>query len=420
MFERNLSRGLKKIHWQALRPGMIYVGGIYINDTVPLELQNFPIITEDLLSLLNERYQLRSEREIFVLDPAAFPEFSQYEIPRLLTRYQRQIKDLNRFRFSYFSEKKLYLPVGSRIIDSNFLRRDYLVFDHYNSFIMPLVKNEEVPSFLQSADISLTLADLLSGKLFEKLNLPRDEEIQLHLVLDYSYSMLNCNKHEAVVKAANYFCRHLAEFLLNTKIKVYVFSKDCRVVNWPLSGKEIPREETNYASFFKMVAKNLKKNIRNKLILLTDGLPSDFPEALRIAEKLKSEKLDYTQIILTFKDELKKGVLGENLKVIDGFVADDEQEGSYLVYEHTDEEIKKMEDEAFGRFSLLAEVCGGNQIIILVNELAGLLAVECYDRYLGLLTLSLKADQRTTLDEKPKIDKQIKKYNFKKLGPELN
>jgi len=87
MFERNLSRGLRKIRWQALRPGMIYLGGIYINDAVPPELANFPILSEDLLDLLNKKYQLRPEREIFVLDPDAFPEFSQYEIPRLLTRY---------------------------------------------------------------------------------------------------------------------------------------------------------------------------------------------------------------------------------------------------------------------------------------------------------------------------------------------
>ena len=274
---------------------------------------------------------------------------------------------------------------------------------------------------MKSADISLTLADLLSGKLFAKFNLPRDEEIQLHLVIDYSYSMLNCNKHEAAVKAINYFCRHLVEFLLNTKIKVYVFSKDCRIVTWPLSGREIAREETNYASFFRMVAKNLNKNKRNKLILLTDGLPTDYPEALRLAEKLRKERLDYTQIILTFKDELKLGVMGsENLKIIDGFIACEEKKENYLVYERSEEDIKQMEDDSFRRFSSIAEVCGGNQIIILVNELVGLLAVECYDHYLGLLTLANRAELDLGTEDSQKKDRTIKKYDFKKLGLQLN
>ncbi|MFP4212221.1 MAG: hypothetical protein ACLFR8_13335 [Alkalispirochaeta sp.] len=41
----------------------------------------------------------------------------------------------------------------------------------------------------------------------------------------------------------------------------------------------------------------------------------------------------------------------------------------------------------FERFTRVAEAAGGNQIVLTVYDALGLLTMDVYDRYIGLLTL---------------------------------
>ena len=48
---------IRAIRWTQLRPGMVIVGGIEINDIVPYEFRDYPVLTPTLLNELHERYQ---------------------------------------------------------------------------------------------------------------------------------------------------------------------------------------------------------------------------------------------------------------------------------------------------------------------------------------------------------------------------
>ena len=67
-------------------------------------------------------------------------------------------------------------------------------------------------------------------------------------------------------------------------------------------------------------------------------------------------------------------------------------------------------------FTEIAETCGGNQIILKVNELMKIVSVECYDRYLGLLTLATREQTEAIRTESfEDAEQRVKRWTFKKL-----
>ncbi len=53
-----------------------------------------------------------------------------------------------------------------------------------------------------------------------------------------------------------------------------------------------------------------------------------------------------------------------------------------------DRQLDIKMSEHFKHYTDIAETAGGNQIIVRINELIKIISVECYDRYMGLLTLN--------------------------------
>ena len=152
-----------------------------------------------------------------------------------------------------------------------FTEQEYLIKDLFNSFTVPykrLSENIVIPSFFNRADLQLTLGDLLAGRLSGKYNLPEDKEVLLHLVVDYSFSMNSQGKLDIVISALNFFYSHIIEFLLNTRILLYVFSDECKLVGYPLAGKEIARGETNYGKFIKKVLHHKDRDVHNKVEII--------------------------------------------------------------------------------------------------------------------------------------------------------
>ena len=153
-------------------------------------------------------------------------------------------------------------------------------------------------------------------------------------------------KLDLVLSALNNFYKYISEVLLNTKIKLYVFSDTCIPADYPLKGSEIKRGDTNYSAFIKKVLHFRDKEVHNKIILFTDGQPTDRLEALKMAELIKKNKIDYTQLIFDIKDEQRHEILfpeGKPRKpVIDNIV--DKADDSMTLIELTDEALdRKME-----------------------------------------------------------------------------
>jgi len=160
------------------------------------------------------------------------------------------------------------------------------------------------------------------------------------------------------------------------------------------------------------------REVYNKIILFTDGQPTDRLEALKMAELIKKNKIDYTQLIFDIKDEQRHEVLFPDGRT-DGAVIDNvvsEIKDNMVEVELTDEALDRKMKGIYKDFTEIAETCGGNQIILKINELIRIVSVECYDRYLGLLTLATKEQTEAIRNESfGDAEKRVKKWNFRKL-----
>ena len=430
MFEGILDEfQLKKVPWLQLRPGMVYAGGIKINGVVPYELRGFPVLTGELLDELYGKYQFLRDRSVQVLDSDS--GFDPAAGRRLLADTDKRIGGLEVFRQDHFSEKGQLLGQFAKnaewrdffsgiaegqllavpLVHTPAVAPSHLVADRFSSFSVPynvLPGDMQIPSMFGRPDLQVTLENLFAGRLAEQLNLPKDREIRLHIVIDYSYSMEQNGKLQVAVDTANYLYKKLQAFLKNTDIRLYVFSDTAREAGYPLRGKEIPKQDTNYGAFMKKVLANRaggsRKGVRDKVILITDGEPSDRNEALLTAEKLKVQRVDYTQIIFDFNEELEELTVfdGNAVQVRDGYADRNTVDDNAVTRQMTPEELDRRKQGFFDTFTRIAETAGGNQIIIRVYEMLKLLSVEVYDRYLGLLTLATDSEiaevERTRTD----------------------
>jgi len=145
---------------------------------------------------------------------------------------------------------------------------------------------------------------------------------------------------------------------------------------------------------------------------------------------MKKLKIDYTQIIFDINEDRRveyKGLSGSE-KIMDGFLVNPPPGITPIRLNDTDWKNRKA--EIYEIFTEVAHACGGNQIIINVNELMSLISVEVYDRYMGSLTLSrnpvvlphlqeFKVDPRhspTKESMKEEITKKtIKPFEFKRV-----
>jgi len=422
MFTLDGIGNIRKVKWRNLRAGSIVLSGVRINGHVIPELVNFPVLTDPLLRELQGRYRLLADREFVVAD--AVYNYSPDEVAGRLREGEVRREHFNCLRQEYEQQRTMILvnhgldPVPDLpIIGSDYVEQEYLIRDSWNSFSYMYGLNENldaVPSFFHRMDLSMSLGDLLSNRINEKFNIPEDKEVLLHLVVDFSRSMDSGGKLDLVISALNNFHRHVKGVLAGTKIRLYVFSDTCRPVDYPLQEAEIPRGETSYSSFMKKVLHHNDRDVHNKVILFTDGLPTDRSEALKMAELIKKNRMDYTQIIFNIHDEQRHEVEfpdGRPSSVVDNVV--DDVQGSMVRVELSDEALDRKMKGIYRDFSEIAEVCGGNQVILRINELVRIVSVECYDRYMGLLTLATREQTNTIRNQSfEEAERNVKKWEF--------
>jgi hypothetical protein len=361
MFPIEGIKKVEKIKWREIQSGMIFLGGIIINDTVPFELRGFPVLTSELVEELKQQYRFCYDRDILIAH--LLPGFSPIKISRELNRAQELIYKLNTIRSAFFSEKsrvleKVLLPPSSLevpLIDTGCVEQSCSITNRYNSFTIPfsIDLSPVIPSFFKRPDVTISMGHLLSRRTGLPFNLPEDRKVLLHCVVDYSPGMKKKERWDAVTASLYFLNTHMKVLLKGTEIKLYVFSEECRPVSYPLTGREIPRNKRCFSSFIKKVLHHKDTEGYNKVLVFTDGLPDDRSETLHYIRLFKKNKLDYTQILLGWKGEKQ----------------DTQRTG-------------QLHD-----FTVLADAGGGNQLIITNTDCTAILAEELYDRYLGLLTL---------------------------------
>jgi hypothetical protein len=220
--------------------------------------------------------------------------------------------------------------------------------------------------------------------------LPRDIPVQLHLALDVSFSMAECDrtKLQNGVAAFNRLSTVFGTLLKNTEIYAYVFSDETTRIEPDFGQWILTPGETNMATLFKRVLHFRERERYNKLIVITDGEPSDYTETMRLAALLKKNRVDYTQILLHNIDDFTREVRPEfaHFPAVDRRIRQPE-DGTEIGRKLTDVEKQNRINTRFDRFTNIAETAGGNQIVLTAYDALGLLTMDVYDRYIGLLTL---------------------------------
>lgn len=387
---------LQRIKWSHLKPGMIVISGVSINDSSIPELLNFPVLTKNLIYTLQTKYQFLRNRDVLAAE--ALYNFNPSDLTAQINEAENNRKTFNSLREEFAAGKKLIVREHEPSIDyslpfseTDFVEQDFLLRDSYNSFSYMYGLDDDrssVPSYLSDIDLSLSFADLFTGRLKSKFNLPEDKDVLLHIVIDFSKSMDSCGKLGIVLDTVAYFSDFYSKMAPGTRFKFYAFSDECRPVDFPVSASGISRGNTSYSAFMKKVLRFREPDIHNKILLFTDGLPTDLNDALHTAAFLKKNKVDYTQLIFDIREEQRNQIQFRDGK---GYAVDnvvDELTKDMLQITLSDDELDNKMKQVFSDFTGIAAACGGNQIIMRINSLLKIVSVECYDRYLGLLSLA--------------------------------
>ena len=395
MFE-NLQgiENIRSIRWTQLRPGMLVIGGIEINDIVPYEFRGYPVLTPSLLNELDEKFKFLAGRSILVADTQSGKAI---ELSKKLQIFDQQARTLEDFRQDHFKECKnfadtLGINSGIGILNTKIIDASYLVKNRLNSFSVPYgqgIDELELPSFFREAELKIKVGDLLTGRLSGALALPADGPVTLHLVVDFSFSMKQHLKLEIAASAANYLTDKLPKMLSNIKVILYAFSDTCRRTDPPFTGREVSKKDTHYASFMRQVLKHRESGRHNKVILMTDGMPSDYPEAMRMGCLMKEAEIDYTQILFSMSERFEE-IIGQTPGIIvkDSIVDPDTISGNANIRQYSDSEVKEAHERIGQTFTSIADACNGNQVIMRFDTALRVVVVESFDRYMGLLSLA--------------------------------
>jgi hypothetical protein len=379
-----LKKRLKTVRWSRLKPGMIYLGGIQIDGVPPEELKEFPRLTNDLLNTLQRRYSFIHNRNVLVFDSGTDGDYSVREILDEMAEQKGRVDSINRFRRRFFESRKEAPNLPPLILPSSLVDREFLQLNRFNSITLPKTRYI-VPTFLGEGSAEITMEHILSTDRFAPLRVPDDRPVHLHVGIDCSYSMVNDDKQAVIQNTLAGLSDFVSGCLKKTRITLYAFSDECRILDAPYTGREVANRGTRFTAFFDSVMKNRSWLFRyNKCLLLTDGNPEDLEEACTAAGDFRSQKIDFTQVIFNFADSFKY-ILPEETKAetLDRIATVYEEDAKKT----SARERREIHDNIKARFALITAAAGGNHIHLMTDRVMGHVSVEEYDTYAGHLSL---------------------------------
>jgi len=401
MFDLSGIPGLTAVYWHDLKPGMVYVGGVTINDIVPPELRNFPVLTPGLISALTDRYRFLQGRTVLVC-PAGGAGPAPREISDSLSETAGQVDRLNRFRSSFHARRLELLGGAGRAdgkaytalppetantdlpaLESDLVRRDSLILDHWASGLRVFDRPGNRPSLIGNLKAAVTISDVLSGTVWNKFRFPRTVPFELHIAVDASYSMKASGRDDIVQDTLAFMDGWLRPLLPEAEILYYGFSDECAPIIPPFTIFPVARGETRYESFVRKILHRHEKGKPATVLLFTDGVPTDMKAASAHLARFCRQGIDYTQVVFRIAEE-GYGVVREGVKTLDGYRLDESDTAVPLGEVDQAAEAERVR----GEFSELALTAGGNQIILTVDRALGVIAVEAFDRWLGAASVN--------------------------------
>jgi hypothetical protein len=306
---------------------------------------------------------------------------SSADISGTLRRCSERVEGLNGFRAKFLSLRTDLLgpaAVDTAALEGDMIRRDSLILDHWSSGIRVFDAPGMRPSLLGNLRAAVTLSDVLTGRVSEKFRFPKDGAFELHIAVDASYSMRASGRDDIVRKTLLLFDQGIRGLFPRARLFWHAFSETCAPMDPPFRHFPVARGETHYASFVRKVLHHRSSGIPSTVLVFTDGVPSDHPEAVDHLKRFSRLGIDYTQIVFRIAEE-GYGVTPESTSVLDGYRLDESTPMNPLDPEEQEREAEKTRL----RFSELAVAAGGNQIILTVDRAFGVIAVEAFDRWVG-------------------------------------
>jgi len=384
-------KGLRKIPWKYISPGMIVISGIKVNNTTPPELFNYPILNAGLIYEITKKYHFKDGKEVIIAE--VIKGNSPEKLAISLRSIEKRLQIVNEFR-KYILQKKSLLSEKTefreirekKVLDSEAVVKSESILNLFNSFEVKL-KGFKTPSIFNKLSEDILLVDIFSNNIIKKFDFPDDRQILIHLVIDYSKEMFESKYLKETIMAIESFKKLVLDCNINMTILYYGFSDECNPLKIPLSERDMDRKGRSFSSFQKKILRFKKPNTINKVLLISCGPPDDFVDAIETGGKLKRGGIDYSQIMLQ-KIPLKSTI---------------------------------------EKWKAICMTCSGNQIVLKEIELLELALLEVFDLYLGNLTLANKVLVEPVFKEfaNPKIisksskeeqkKRVVKTFEFKKL-----
>jgi len=358
------------VPWSRLQPGMIFLSGLTVNNMIPKELADYPVLDRLLIDTLRNRYRLNRDRNVKVLVTGS-EGLSPMECADIVNEAHRKVISLNSFRRQVWQQRQKFQLSGRDIMSSDLV--------HNDSLILPYNQRRIRPSLLNRLDFSLDVADLFFEDFRRSWNLPSDRILNVHLAVDFSYSMEASGRDVYVQSAVNVFFKGLSRILENTRFRIYGFSDQCRILEYPVTGTDMPRKETYYTSFLDKVLWDAEETEPTLVIVFTDGLPTDRDRTLNRLAMLKARGLDYLQIIFNIEGDKREYVRSDGHDSLDGYLT----ESTVDIDRFSEEEYRSLIRKLKSDFTEMTEVSGGSQAILNIDEALALVSVEGFDRWLG-------------------------------------
>jgi len=376
---------LKKILWKDISQGMILIGGIKINNGLPLEVARYPVLTMSLVNDLSQKYHFKPNKEVIVAVPKKGE--SATKMSNGFATIEKRISAFNNIQRYYRENRVSSNNTVQYIFDFNIVEPEYLLLGNYNSSLVR-VKGAKIPSVLKSHE-SVTLGDIMTGRI-NNWNLPNEKEIQLHIGIGFSNQSDNKLYNEKINSTLLTFTDLWKNLFIDLRIMIHGFSTQCEEVHYPLTGREVPRDELIFTNFINKVLRNRNKDVINKVVLIVSNSPKDYDESILSAYKLKKLGIDLSIIF----------VLEENSKI-------------------NKDQMKQLKD--------ISLAGGGNLFIVKKIGSVEVVALEAFDNYLGNISLSNSILKEADFSElKPIVKiangannsvqkKIIKPFEFKKI-----
>jgi len=373
------------------------------------ELASYPVVTERLRSALFAKYKFLEGRTVTIADPSL--GLDEEAVSQAALEARRILDGLSAIR-------GLKRRLRSRILGGPDAREGLASLGLYDSGPYVLVKDwmrslsgilrEDAdfgaalgfgpsPGGDEGEDLGAVLGRLLAGSLKA---LPSASSSIVDVGIDVSFSMTSSGKAEFAWRSLAEILPPLAKRLGTSHWRLWLAAGKASEVDWSrydpddppamerlLATHRLLPEETRFESFFREVLYAGPAAGRRLCVLVTDGDCQDRPAALRSAERLGREGIEYAQLVLHAKGEYRESVeISDDSRAKDGVVMEKDILDSDRVRIRSDEELEAFCAERLRQATDIAEAARGGQLILTWYPVFGLVALDIYERYLGLLT----------------------------------